>query len=60
MLLKIAGIVPLNSCIKKGESTCSFKWVMKPDTFSLLHVCVIDFGLDPAKATVGLQKCWSN
>ena len=33
---------------------------MKPDTFSLLYVFVIVFGLDPAQATIGLEKCWSN
>ena len=27
---------------------------------SLLYVFVIVFGLDPAQATVGLEKCWSN
>ena len=29
---------------------------MKPDTFSLLYVFVIVLGLDPAQATVGLEK----
>ena len=29
---------------------------MKPDTFSLLYVFVIVFGLDPAQATIGLEK----
>ena len=33
---------------------------MKPDTFSLLYVFVIIFGLDPAQATIGLEECWSN
>ena len=33
---------------------------MKPDTFSLLYVFVTVFGLDPAQATTGLEKCWSN
>ena len=33
---------------------------MKPDTFSLLYVFVIIFGLDPPQATIGLEKCWSN
>ena len=33
---------------------------MKPDTFALLYVFVIIFGLDPAQATKGLEKCWSN
>ena len=27
---------------------------------SLLYVFVIVFGLDPAQATIGLEKCWSN
>ena len=31
--------------------------VMKPDTF-LCYIIV--FGLDPAQATIGLKKCWSN
>ena len=29
---------------------------MKPDTFSLLYVFVIVFGLDPAQAPIGLEK----
>ena len=33
---------------------------MKPDTFSLLYLFVIIFGFDPAQATIGLEKCWSN
>ena len=33
---------------------------MKSDTFSSLDVFVIVFGLDPAQATLGLAKCWSN
>ena len=33
---------------------------MTPDTFPLLFVFVIVFGLDPAQATIGLEKCWSN
>ena len=33
---------------------------MKPDTFYLLHVFVIGFGLDPVQATKDLEKCWTS
>ena len=32
---------------------------MMRDTLALLYVFVIVFGLDPAQATIGLEKCSS-
>ena len=34
--------------------------VMKPDTFSLLHVFVIVLAFTVHKPQMGLEKCWSN
>ena len=45
-----------------------YKWIWLPcigngyegQHVTLLYVFVIGFGLDPAQATTGLEKCWSN
>ena len=51
--MRLPGLLcPSHNIVNKGAMA------IKPDTFALLYIFAIVFGLDPAQATIGLEKCW--